>query len=175
MAFGAYRRAILEQVGSFDEELVRNQDDELNFRIVQSGGRIWMDPSLVVSYFCRRELRALARQYFSYGYYKVRVVQKRGGISSSRQLVPPLFVVGLITGGLLAVLTRSHAWYLAVGGPYLVADVWSSVLSTGGPDRSNLLVLMATFPIMHVAYGSGFLWGLWRWRRYWRSPGPPRS
>jgi hypothetical protein len=126
-----------------------------------------MDPSLVVTYFCRRHLRELARQYFEYGLYKVRVVQKRGGISSVRQLVPPLCIVGLITGGVFAILTRRHICYLTIAGPYVVANVCSSIANGSRGEWWMAPILMVAFPVMHFAYGTGFLWGMWRWRGHW--------
>ena len=78
LAFGAYRREVFDRIGGFDEELVRNQDDEFNFRLTQAGGKIWLDPSIRSIYYSRASLKGLWRQYFQYGLYKVRLIQKRG-------------------------------------------------------------------------------------------------
>ncbi len=87
VAFGAYRREVFDKLGGFDEDLVRNQDDEFNFRLIQAGGRIWLDPSIRSVYYSRAGLRSLWRQYFQYGFYKVLVIRKRGAVSSPRHLV----------------------------------------------------------------------------------------
>ena len=84
LAFGAYKREVLEELGGYDEELVRNQDDEFNFRLIQNGGKIWLDPSINSKYFPRTSFVKLFKQYFQYGFYKIRVMQKRRGIASLR-------------------------------------------------------------------------------------------
>jgi GT2 family glycosyltransferase len=63
---GAYKREVFERIGNFDENLVRNQDDEFNFRLSQAGGRIWIDPSIKVTYYSRNTFRRLWKQYFQY-------------------------------------------------------------------------------------------------------------
>ena len=97
LAFGAYKRAVFEELGGYDEELVRNQDDEFNFRLIQNGGKIWLDPSINSKYFPRTSFVKLFKQYFQYGFYKIRVMQKRRGIASLRHLVPALFIIAIIT------------------------------------------------------------------------------
>ncbi|MGQ9459515.1 MAG: glycosyltransferase family 2 protein [Anaerolineae bacterium] len=162
---GAYRREVFDRIGGFDEELVRNQDDEFNFRLTQAGGKIWLDPSIRSIYHSRACLRGLWRQYFQYGLYKVRVIQKRRGIPSWRHLVPAVFVLGLVGSLFLALVTRQPLWALGVAGPYAVANVAAS-LWTARHDPQALPFLPLAFATLHLAYGLGFLWGLWRWRAY---------
>ena len=96
LAFGAYKRAEFLKVGAYDEELIRNQDEEFNYRIVKNGGKIWIDPSIKSIYYVRNSLLKLFSQYFYYGFYKVRVIQKIKSIFSFRHLVPAIFVLTLI-------------------------------------------------------------------------------
>jgi succinoglycan biosynthesis protein ExoA len=159
LAFGAYRRDVFESIGGFDEELVRNQDDEFNFRLIQAGGKIWLDPSSHSVYYSRANLPGLWRQYFQYGYYKVRVIQKRKAVPSWRHVVPGGFVLGLIISGLLAILTQQYYWLLSVIGPYAVANGLAS-LWTARRDWRTLSWLPLTFLTLHLAYGLGFLQGL---------------
>lgn len=162
---GAYRRDVFDRIGGFDEELVRNQDDEFNFRLLQSGGKIWLDPAIRSVYHPRDSLKRLWRQYFEYGVYKVRVMQKRGGVAHPRHLVPLAFVLALVGGALLSVITRRPGWLLAVAGPYALGDAIASVVSARRASRLDLmLILPLVFAILHVAYGTGWLVGLWRWR-----------
>ena len=161
---GAYRREVFDRIGGFDEELVRNQDDEFNFRLLQSGGKIWLDPSIQVRYYSRSEFRKLWKQYFQYGFYKVRVIQKRRAVASWRHLVPAAFVAGLFITVLLALIPRNHLWVWAIAGPYLIANIGAS-LWTARRDWQILPFLPWAFAILHLAYGTGFLWGLWKWRR----------
>ena len=166
LAFGAYRREVFERIGNFDEELVRNQDDEFNFRLTQAGGKIWLDPSIQSVYYSRASLQGLWKQYFEYGLYKVRLIQKRGAVPSWRHLIPGGFVLGLIFSLLLALLTGRKRWALIVVGPYAAANLAASLWAARA--RARLLPwLPPAFATLHLAYGLGFLWGLWRWRDRW--------
>ncbi|MBU2101821.1 MAG: glycosyltransferase family 2 protein [Candidatus Omnitrophota bacterium] len=161
---GTYQRVIFERIGMFDEELVRNQDDEFNFRLIQAGGKIWFDPALSVRYYSRSTLARLWRQYFQYGFYKVRVIQKRNAIPSFRHIVPPLFVAALLASFLVGLVTRNNFLALIVGCPYLVLNViFSAWVARRLPF--TLFFLPFVFTIIHISYGLGFLTGLWRFRR----------
>jgi len=162
VAFGAYRRSVFERIGLLDEELVRNQDDEFNFRLTQSGGKIWLDPSIRSEYYSRSSLRRLWKQYFEYGMYKVRVIQKRRAVPAWRHLIPGLFVMSSISGMVAFLLSRRILW-LAPTAVYFVANGAASIY-TARHKRHLLPILPVVFATLHVAYGLGFLYGLWRWR-----------
>ena len=164
---GAWRREVFDRIGYFDEELVRNQDDEFNFRLIQAGGKIWLDPSIRSVYYSRASLRRLWHQYFQYALYKVRVIQKRGAVPSWRHLVPAAFALALLGSLFLALVTRQFLWGLSVAGPYALANLLAS-LWTARRDWLTLPALPLAFATIHLAYGLGFLWGLWRWRNAWR-------
>jgi succinoglycan biosynthesis protein ExoA len=85
---GCWPRKIFDRIGGFDEELVRNQDDEFNLRLTRAGGIIWQSPRIRSWYRPRASLRALFRQYKQYDYWKVRVIQKHKIPGSVRHLVP---------------------------------------------------------------------------------------
>jgi succinoglycan biosynthesis protein ExoA len=164
---GAFRRDVFDRIGGYDEEFVRTQDSELNFRLTQSGGKIWLDPSISVVYHPRPSLRTLGRQYFQYGQYKVRMMQKRRAVAAPRQLVAPAFVAGLAGSLVGMVLTRRPLVGLVVIGPYAVASAVASLLAARR-DPAILPLLPVTFATMHVAWGAGFFSGLWRWRGAFR-------
>jgi glycosyltransferase involved in cell wall biosynthesis len=164
VAFGAYRREVFDRIGGFDEELVRNQDDEFNFRLTQSGGKIWLDPTIGSRYYSRASLRGLWRQYYQYGFYKVLVIQKRGAVPSWRHLVPGAFVLALLASLLLGFVTRRPLLAASVAGSYAAANLVASAL-TAREDPRALPLLPAAFATMHLAYGLGFLMGVWRWRK----------
>jgi succinoglycan biosynthesis protein ExoA len=169
VAFGAYRHEVFERIGGFDEELVRNQDDEFNFRLIQAGGKVWFDPSIRSIYYSRANLRSLWKQYFDYGLYKIRVIQKRRAIPSWRHLVPGVFILGLFLTILMALIMSEPLWFLAVTGPYAATNLFAS-LWTARRDWKTLPLLPLAFSILHLSYGLGFLWGLWKWRKKWSEP-----
>jgi succinoglycan biosynthesis protein ExoA len=140
---GCWRREAFERYGGFDEQLVRNQDDEHNLRITCRGGRIWQSSAIVSSYRPRRSVGALFRQYLQYGYWKPFVMRKHGQPASIRHVVPALLLV-LIMVLLVAMPLGMPAW------PF-----WLLLGSYAG-----LLVLSAT-----LIAAAGRAWGLW-----WRLP-----
>src|SRR5262249_7213200 len=119
---GMYPRPVFERIGLFDEELVRNQDDELNYRLRKAGGRIYLTTRMQSRYQNRQSLRTLARQFFPYSVWKIRVLQKHPRQMSPRQFVPPLFVMSLLVTGAAAPFSGLAAWALAaIVGAYAVA------------------------------------------------------
>ncbi|MEM6325508.1 MAG: glycosyltransferase family 2 protein [Bacteroidota bacterium] len=166
VAFPAYRREVFDRIGGFDEEMHLNEDDEFNFRLTQSGGRIWLDPAIRSEYYSRASLRKLWRQYYWYGLYRPLLMQKGGGVPSWRHLVPGGFVLGLVLSAAVALATGQPLWLLAVAGPYALANLAASLWTARGAWRT-LPLLPVAFSILHLAYGLGFLVGLWCWRKGW--------
>ena len=165
LAFGAYLRDIFERIGYFDEELVCNQDDEFNYRLIQAGGKIYLEPSIKTIYYCRTNLKDLAKQYFRYGFWKVRVFQKRGKIISYRHIVPSIFVLGLLVSVILSIVMRTTLYFFIVFIPYLITNLFFSILANY-KDISTLFLLPFCYFTIHFSYGLGFLFGLWKFRRY---------
>ncbi len=157
---GCWRRDTLDRIGCFDEELVRNQDDEFNLRLTRVGGRIWQSPRIRSWYYPRGSFWQLFQQYMQYGYWKVRVIQKHRLPASWRHLVPALFV--LTTLSLLSASPVSSAAVLGVYivcGLYLGCTLVASVIAAIRSEAKLLPVLPLVFLCFHIGYGYGFLWG----------------
>jgi GT2 family glycosyltransferase len=152
--YGCWRRATLERVGLFDESLIRNQDDELNLRIVRSGGRVWQSPQIRSWYWPRASLRALFAQNFQYGFCKVAVIRKHGRPASWRHVVPG---VAVLLGLALIIAAMFWRWPLAVAGVYVIASAIASVVTARRHGWDLLPVLPVVFATYQVAYGLGFL------------------
>jgi succinoglycan biosynthesis protein ExoA len=168
--YGCWRKATLERIGLFDEALVRNQDDELNLRLIRGGGKIWQSPEIVSWYVPRSNLRALFRQYSQYGFWKVAVVRKHRLPASWRQLVPAAFVGGNLMLMLLMlaaafVAPRLCAAFFVLWAAQACAYVAATLAASAAAARScgwAARYLPAVFPAYHIAYGAGFLAGLIR-------------
>jgi glycosyltransferase involved in cell wall biosynthesis len=152
---GVFRRAALEQQGGYNEEFIRAQDWELNFRIRAAGGLIWFDPALKVSYRPRPSVRTLAKQYHDYGRWRHVVARYHQGSINLRYLAPPTAVIALAAGVVVgAVLTP---WGFVVPGAYLAALVAGSLPAGAGlPLRARLRIPVA-LATMHMSWGWGFL------------------
>lgn len=157
---GAWRRTDLIALGGFDEELVRNQDDELCLRITQSGGTVWQSCAIRSSYIPRDSFSALWRQFYQYGYWRGAVMRKHRLFSSPRQLAPPLFILALLILG-LAALFSPLAGLLAIGLfiAYLTAATLAAISATKSYDPAKLALVLLSFASMHFAYGLGLLHG----------------
>jgi glycosyltransferase involved in cell wall biosynthesis len=162
VTYGCWRRSTLERLGGFDEELVRNQDDELALRLTRAGGSIWQSPSIRSWYYPRASLSALFRQYVQYGYWKVRAVQKHRLPASVRHLVPGAFVAALILLAVLSPFWRSARLLLAGSALlYALATATAAVAACRGAGNRRYIPLMPfVFGAYHLGYGWGFLRGV---------------
>ncbi|MGI6740033.1 MAG: glycosyltransferase family 2 protein [Brevefilum sp.] len=168
---GAWRREVFTKIGVFDEELVRNQDDEFNYRLRKFGGKILLSPSIKSCYTPRGSIPELWQQYFQYGFYKVRVLQKHPRQMSPRQFVPPLFVLSLL---IFSILAFFFPWGLsALSGLvilYALANLITSLLVASREGWKYFFLLPLAFATLHLSYGTGFLMGLFRFWNRWRDP-----
>jgi len=160
--FGAYRKEVFSKIGLFDEELVRNQDDEFNLRLIKNGGKILLVPEIVSYYYARDSLSKLWRMYCQYGYFKIRVIQKIGAVLTVRQVIPSLFVGSLMLTGILSFLTKYFlGMFFVIFGLYLVANIAFSFHIALKNGLKLFLVLPLAYATLHFGYGLGFLKGLW--------------
>ncbi len=163
IAFGSYWKWVFDRIGNFDEELVRNQDDELNARLIRHGGRIFMSRLIRCRYYPRTSLRKLWRQYYQYGFWRIRTIQKLGRPATLRQLVPLAFVtvlLGLAITALIFPPARPILWICL--GLYLGALIAGAIPVGRRTGLAGFLLAPVVFMILHFGYGLGCLWGILR-------------
>lgn len=161
---GTFRKSALERVGYFDESFIRAQDWEMNYRIRKTGGKIWFNPDLIVSYRPRKNFLQLAKQYFEYGQWRKQVTKTYPETVSMRYLAPPITVSGLIAGFIMVLFSKIlEIGWLQIG--WLAPIVYLSVIVlaflTIGSKLGLLsrLYLLLVLPTMHLSWGVGFLKG----------------
>ena len=165
LAFGAHKRKIFSEIGGYDEEMVCNQDDEFNHRAIQAGKKIWMDPRIKTTYYSRSSYGKLFKQYFYYGCFKVRGIQKRKQLISIRHIIPVLFVIALF-GTLILGSYLNQAWLaFSVISIYLIVNTFSSIIVS--TQNSLIPMIFISFCVLHLSYGLGFIWGLIRFFNKW--------
>jgi succinoglycan biosynthesis protein ExoA len=169
--FGAFRRELAEAIGGYDETLPVNEDYEFNARVRATGARIWMDPGIRSRYVPRSSLRALARQYVRYGYWKAEMLTRHPGTLRARQALPPAFTAGLAALAVASVRSRTARRLLA-----LQVLPYAGAITAAGVDharRRRDVAVGVGMPLatatMHLAYGAGFLFRLGRGRRHPRT------
>jgi glycosyltransferase involved in cell wall biosynthesis len=159
--FGCFRREVFQRVGLFDEELIRNQDDEFNFRLITRGGRVLLLPDVRCRYFARQSLGQLSRMYYQYGYFKPLVARKVGRVMTVRQLIPALLLLSMLVSAMVGVWLPAAAVVFSL----LVLSYGCMVLLCSlNEARAHGFrcgaVLTTVFPILHFSYGFGFLLGI---------------
>lgn len=161
---GTFRKSALERVGYFDESFIRAQDWEMNYRIRKTGGKIWFNPDLVVSYRPRKNILQLAKQYFEYGQWRKQVTKNYPETVSIRYLAPPITVSGLIVGFVMVLFSKLlDIGWLQIG--WLAPMIYLTVILLGffiiGSKIGLLsrLYLLLVLPTMHLSWGVGFLKG----------------
>ena len=170
--YGCWRKSTLDCVGLFDTEMVRGQDDELNFRILSAGGTVWQSPKIVSWYQPRASLPALSRQFFQNGYWKVAAIRKHRRPASLRNLVPvsclflgmalPMCAVAGRLGGSLRWQNAFQVTWIALASLYLAASMASAFSVARREGWKFLPVLPIVFAIYQFSYGIGFLVGFLR-------------
>lgn len=161
---GAWRTATLQTLGGMRPGWAVNEDYELNIRLREAGGRIYLSPSIRSEYHVRGSWTKLARQYARYGFWKVRTLLVHPTSLRWRQLVAPTFVLALVIAPLAARWLGGAAWMPAVA--YAVANLAASMVVASRAGWGTLLRLPGIFATIHIAWGLGFLAGVmfWPWR-----------
>jgi GT2 family glycosyltransferase len=154
-----YPKWVFEKIGYFDEQLIRNQDDDYNYRVSKAGGKIFFESTISLKYYVRGNYSNLWKQFLQYGYWKVFVNKKHHAITTIRQLVPPMFLVFLV---LLPFLFLMHnlvglAGLFTLACYILLALVFSAKVSNNLTSFLNVLII---YPILHISYGWGYLRGI---------------
>ena len=162
---GAFWKKTLLAIGGYDESMECNEDDDLSYRLLKEGKRVFRTPALELLYFCRSSLYGLWIQYFRYGFWKVRVIQQYGKLTSIRHLIPAAFVVVLITALVLSPFLRHFLYafsavvgvYVLVSNLYMIAYTIRMSVKFKLPYSFSLPIVFLT---LHLSYGTGFILGL---------------
>lgn len=151
--FGCWRKSWLDKVGFFREDLYRGQDYEFNTRTLRNGGKIYLLPQPVITYYVRDSVLKLMRMFYQYSLFKPLANSYAGRPFTLRQLVPPCFVLFIIVGAILSIFFTPIRWiYGIIMGVYL-----GLILGVSIKHRNAWLPIC--FIGMHLAYGAGYWMG----------------
>lgn len=159
VALPIYRRAVFTKVGLFDERLVRNQDNDFNFRLRGQGGGILLAPQMVAYYFVPNNLTGFCRQAFKYGFWNIRMVRIVGGGLSARHFAPLAFVLALIAAAFLF-LFGDYRLLLLLGLAYFTPAIFFGVIAGQKSGRRFIPALPLLFLLLHLTYGVGSLYSV---------------
>lgn len=159
--FGCFHRSIFDKVGLYDEELVRNQDDELNARIIKSGGKIYLIPQLVCEYYARDTAKKVYKMFYQYGVFKPLVNKKLGSPATVRQFFPLFFVLGLLVGPVVCLFLPVLWWAY-----FAVIMLWFILATSFSLKDSKSLKRILTqnwiYFVVHFGYGWGYVVGIYK-------------
>ena len=154
---GAFRRHVFDSVGMYDPEAITNEDAELNQRIIDAGGKVYLSRRIVVHYHPRDSLRALGCQYFRYGKGRARTLLKHGKLLSVRPAVPFLSLAG---GAVLLATSHAQPFAPLAFGAYVLTTAAEAVRVGRRAGLTAIPVVWAIFPVLHASHGAGFAAGL---------------
>ena len=160
--FGCYWREVFDKIGFFDEDLVRNQDDEFNARLGKNGGKIVLLPDIEIKYLARDTFRKIARMFYYYGLFKPLVNKKVGAPATIRQFVPPLFLLSLIALIIISAINLQWGtWFGAITLlPYALLNLFVSFITAVKSGKTGILFyLFPLFFLIHISYGWGYIRG----------------
>lgn len=157
--FGAFRRSLIDRIGPYDEELQSNEDYEFNVRVRKSGGVVWLDPEIRSTYVAREDLGSLARQYWRYGFWKLRMLLKHPDTFRWRQLSGGFVLSWLLLGTLSIWYPLARILLLAEAVIYGTALIAAGITSAVKYRVTRLaLGVPLAISVMHFSWGMGFLW-----------------
>ena len=168
--FGAFRREVFEKIGYFNENLPRNQDIELNSRIINNGMKIYLNPEIKSYYYNRSTMKGLWKQNFINGLWNIFTHALTGNPLSLRHYIPFFFVFSLTISFFIYLLHPIGALLFAfIAISYLVANLFFS-FQIGLKNNVQLIPLIAlTFITLHFSYGLGSCWGLLTVKKWMKS------
>lgn len=158
--FGSFRRSLVDKIGAFDETLLSNEDYEFNTRVRESGGVVWLDPSIRSVYFSRSTFGKLAAQYWRYGFWKFKMLQRYPHTLRWRQALPPVFVLSLFALIVLSLPIPSARFLLAAQLLAYFSALGLAGLKLAFEKKTGFLLfgLPLAIAVMHHSWGAGFLW-----------------
>ncbi len=163
ISLGVYKRDFIRSIGGYDEEFIRVQDMELNYRIVEGGGRLYISPDLKWRYYPRTTFRTLWRRYFANGYWKYKVYKKHVKTAYWIHAVPVIFIVFLLLLSALSWVNPYYLmWLIGFAAVYGFFDLYFSLLGAFKSRFSSFFILIALFPIVHLSFGMGLFAGFFR-------------
>jgi len=153
---GSWQRKVFDDVGLFDTQMKRNQDDEFHYRAKSMGKRIYLNPQIKSWYYPRNSISKLFSQYFQYGLYKPLVIKKVSSEVKFRHLIPSLFVCYLLSIPLLQLIIGCIAIFPLI--LYLILNIYFSVKNA---ENSSIAAFnFSVYPTLHISYGLGFIVGI---------------
>ncbi|MBD3289122.1 glycosyltransferase [candidate division KSB1 bacterium] len=159
---GCYKKKVFDEVGLFNENLVRSQDMDFNIRLKSNGGKILLVPSIIAEYFAKPTIKSFFMHNFKDGFWAIYPLKFGSSMFKIRHLLPLFFVTSIIAGFVLSFIWLPlKILFLSGIFAYLLLNLFSSAaLAWRSKKLRFFIILPFVFVARHFGYGLGSLWGL---------------
>lgn len=156
--FGTFKRSIFDRIGFFNEELVRSEDNDINARIIENGGKVYLSEKIHSTYYCRDSVASLVKMGLQNGNALFRTIKLNPKAMKLRHFVPFLFVVSIVALMICGLFFSPFYYLLAAEmSLYLLLDL---IYSFKKPNTKYGIISLWLYPLFHISYGIGSLLGL---------------
>lgn len=160
--YGTFKRPLFDKIGYFNEELIRSEDNEINYRIIKNGGKVYLFNDISSIYHPRNTISGLLKMAYNNGKWATYTNFFLPGSMKLRHFIPFLFVLSLIVGtivslckfNILAALFRIELLL------YIILDLVFSLKNTKGIGLRSSLISIIIYPLFHISYGIGSIIGI---------------
>jgi len=170
--FGCYRKNVFNRIGLYDENIARSEDFNINSKLRRSGGKILLIPDIIIYYYTRSKFSEFCKHNFDNGFWITYPLKFFRTLFSWRHLLPLLFVLILISLIALSIFFPISLWLLLfiIASYILINFYFSCNITYKEKDLRYLILMPITFASIHLCYGLGSAWGLWKViisRQFW--------
>ncbi len=163
VSWGCFKKEYLMKIGMYDERLPRSEDDDLNLRISENGGKIFITPKIKSEYYPKESFSKLFKQYFNYGVWKIAVIKKHKKVPRIGQLVPMAFAGFLISFSLFSLFSKFFLSMLLLGLIlYMSVNLYFSFKTKSLKNFFDKILLSWACFVIHFSYGLGFFKGIFK-------------
>ena len=161
---GAWKKETLIKINGFNENLPISEDFDLNYRLRRSGSKIAASNSIKAMYLVRKSLKGLFKQFYKYGFWKIKFLMTYPEEFQLRWLAPPILVFALFFSILLV---KFISWSIFLPIAYIfilfLITFYFMIKSNSFKDLISSVILCLVFPVIHISWGVGFLYGFFHW------------
>jgi glycosyltransferase involved in cell wall biosynthesis len=160
--FGFFDKQIFNNIGYYNEKLIRGEDYEFNARIRKNNYVVWMNPNIVSTYYNQKSIISFyKKQLLLEGPYNTLMWFLAPYSFAYRHIIPFIFFLGVSSGLILVVLPDYLFYiYISVLFLYFVISIYSSYQQSLRFKSLKLFIFLPlSFFCFHYSYGLGVFLG----------------
>lgn len=161
--FGCYKKEVFSKYGLYDERLTRNQDIELNKRIINGGGKIFLIPDTTCTYYAREDYKSLANNNYSNGLWNILTAYYTSTFNSLslRHFIPLIFILSIVVPLIFSIFFLPFI-YLSLLSIVFYLFFVSLIAFKLNDEKTSWSNIVKAFLVLHISYGVGSLIGIFK-------------